>query len=78
MLIEIEEFGEIEKLALSRFWAEIARSITAWADGSLEHEVECYRRRRLDTGGRVLEIVVLDEFAKCLAIVVVDLEVLVY
>jgi hypothetical protein len=39
----------------------------------LEHEVECYRRRRLDTGGRVLEIIILNEFTKCLAVIVVDL-----
>ena len=71
--VVLEELGEVEELALGGLGAQVASKVAAGANGSLEHEVEGHGRLRLETGGRVLQVVLLDELAELLAVVVVDL-----
>ncbi|KAI6766565.1 hypothetical protein HG531_011787 [Fusarium graminearum] len=71
-LVELEELGKVEELALSSLGTEVTRVVAAGTDSGLEHEVEGNRLCRLGTGSRVSEVVLLDELAELGAAVVVD------
>ncbi|GKT46694.1 uncharacterized protein ColSpa_06875 [Colletotrichum spaethianum] len=71
--VEVEELGKVEELALGSLGAQVAGQVAAGANGGLEHEVEGDGGRGLDAGGRVLEVVLLNELAEFRAVVVVDL-----
>jgi len=71
--VELEKLGKVEELALGGLGSQVAGEVAAGADGRLEHEVEGDGRRGLDTGGGVLHIVLGDQLAELLAVVVVDL-----
>jgi hypothetical protein len=73
LLVEFEELGKVEELALGSFRAEIARGVGARADARLEHEVECDRWLRKDASIWVLHLVSCNELAKFDTIVVVNL-----
>jgi len=73
LLVELEKLGEVEELTLSSLWTEVAWGVAAGADGRLEHEIEGYWWLWLNTGVRVLHLVLLDEQAEFGAIVVIDL-----
>lgn len=71
--VELEQLGEVGKLTLGCFWSQVASQLAGWTDRSLEHQIEWYRGRRLNTSLGVLELVLGDQLAKFVAIVVVDL-----
>ncbi|KAF3806253.1 putative glycine--tRNA ligase [Colletotrichum gloeosporioides] len=71
--VEVEKLGKVEELALGGLGAQVALGVAGGADGGLEHEVEGDGRGGLLGGGRVPEVVLLDQLAELLAVVVVDL-----
>lgn len=73
LLVELEEFLEIEELALGGFWAKVALGIAAGANGGLEHEVEGDGWVEVTAGGGILDVVLNDELTQLVTVIIVNL-----
>ena len=73
LLVEVQQFLEVQELALGRLRTQITRHVAAGSDSGLEHQVERHRGEEVAIGRRVPDVVLGNDCLQLGTIVVVNL-----